>query len=87
MPMSVSVSEAKANWAALLARVAQGEDVVITRNGQPVARLVAEARPPRRGRVLGTARGQVDLLPGWDDPMSEDELRDWYDPPEPGAES
>jgi len=39
---SATVAEAKAHLSALLTAVESGEDVVITRRGQPVARLVTE---------------------------------------------
>ncbi|HYN76995.1 MAG TPA: type II toxin-antitoxin system prevent-host-death family antitoxin [Lamprocystis sp. (in: g-proteobacteria)] len=38
---TASVATAKAHLSALLADVAAGEEVVITRRGQPVARLVS----------------------------------------------
>lgn len=44
--MSVNVHEAKTHLSRLLARVAAGEEIVISRAGTPVARLV----PARRGR-------------------------------------
>ncbi len=37
----VSVAQAKAEFAALVSRVEAGEDIVVTRNGKPVARLSA----------------------------------------------
>ena len=37
---SVPVVEAKARFSALLAAVEAGEEIAITRNGRPVARLV-----------------------------------------------
>jgi len=37
---AVGDAEAKANLSELLDRVAQGEEIVITRNGKPAARLV-----------------------------------------------
>lgn len=78
----VNTQEAKANLSQLLHRVEAGEDVVISRSGKPVARLVAvEQRKPRREIRLGTERGRVHFLPGWDDPMSEEDLALWYDAP------
>ena len=38
--VTVNVHEAKTNLSRLLAQVEAGEDVVIARNGKPVARLV-----------------------------------------------
>ncbi len=42
---TVGASEARTHFARLLARAAQGEQVVITRHGTPVARLVPVAEP------------------------------------------
>jgi len=76
---TVNVHEAKSTLSALLAAVEAGEEVVIARNGTPVAKLVrVEARKPRRAGILKT-------LPGWEnfvyDPsifaaMTDDEMRD-----------
>ena len=46
--VTVNVHEAKTNLSRLLAQVEAGEDVVIARNGKPVARLVRCTRPVRR---------------------------------------
>lgn len=78
----VNTQEAKANLSKLLAQVEAGEEVVIARAGKPVARLVAvEQAPPRREIRLGTAAGMVHFKPGWDDPMTDEELALWYDAP------
>ena len=53
---TINVHEAKSNLSSLLRRVEAGEEIVICRNGEPVARLVREpeANPLRRpGRALG----------------------------------
>lgn len=39
--LSVGIFEAKARLSQLVERVAQGEEVLVTRHGKPVARLVA----------------------------------------------
>ncbi len=54
---SVNIHEAKTQLSKLLERVAAGEEIVIAKNGQPVAKLVAivsEARAP--GRLKGRIR-------------------------------
>ena len=40
---TASVAEAKSHLSSLLAEVATGDEVLITRRGKPVARLIAEA--------------------------------------------
>ncbi|HXQ50260.1 MAG TPA: type II toxin-antitoxin system prevent-host-death family antitoxin [Stellaceae bacterium] len=42
--ITIGAFEAKTNLSKLLDRVASGEEVVITRHGKPVARLVAPER-------------------------------------------
>lgn len=41
MTAQISVAEAKAKFAALVAKAEAGEDVIVTRNGRPVALLSA----------------------------------------------
>jgi prevent-host-death family protein len=52
-----NVHEAKTHLSRLLQQAADGEDVVIAEDGEPVARLVA--LPKKRVRELGFAKGQV----------------------------
>lgn len=71
----VGVRDAKTQLSRLLARVEAGEDVVITRRGMPVARLVPyETRGRRRPDVL---KGVVAVPDGLFDPLTEEELRAW----------
>lgn len=72
----VGVHEAKTHLSRLLRRVAGGEEIVITRGGVPVARLV----PPRTGsasRQLGTARGEVVIADDFDAPLPAETLADF----------
>ena len=70
--MVVSVHEAKTHLSRLLQRIAAGEDVIITRSGQPVARLVAmeETRP-----VFGVDEGRLAVPDDFDAPLDEELLR------------
>lgn len=45
---TVAIFEAKTRLSELLAQVQQGEEIVITRHGVPMARLVPPAAPDRR---------------------------------------
>ena len=71
--MVVSTAEAKNRLTELIRIVEGGEQVVITRHGRPVAQL---APPPaeRRKARLGGMKGRIRLLPGWDAPITEEEL-------------
>jgi prevent-host-death family protein len=48
MARTMSLRDANQQFARLIRDVAEGEEVVITRRGEPVARLVPFSRLPRR---------------------------------------
>lgn len=62
----VNVHEAKTHLSRLLARVEAGEEVVISRAGHPVARLVAYRGLARR-RQPGAWRHRVSVAPDFDE--------------------
>jgi prevent-host-death family protein len=62
MSTIVSVEEAQARLKELIHRLAPGEEVVITENQQPVAKLVSEQLPQRKPRVPGKCKGMITLL-------------------------
>jgi prevent-host-death family protein len=68
----VSVYDAKTHLSRLLDAVEAGEEVVITRNGRPVARLVPAVPAPRRR--FGTMPGVATVRADFDDPLSIDDL-------------
>jgi prevent-host-death family protein len=50
--ITVGAFEAKTKLSELLDRVERGEEVVITRHGKPIARLVAEDAPAEQAKAL-----------------------------------
>ena len=73
----VNVRQAKTQLSRLLTRVEAGEDVVITRRGEPVARLVG--CKPRSRRQADILKGRVVVPESFFDPLPEEELRAWED--------
>ena len=71
--MVVSTAEAKNRLTELIRIVEDGEPVVITRYGRPVAQLGPPPAERRKAR-LGGMKGRIRLLPGWDAPITEEEL-------------
>ena len=69
----VQLHEAKARLSELVDRAQSGEEVVISRHGKAVAKLVGY-RPKRVKRRLGLLRGKIKFRKGWDDPLPEDIL-------------
>jgi prevent-host-death family protein len=66
----VNVHAAKTNLSRLLERVEAGEEVVIGRAGKPIARLVPYVAE-RPARVFGALRGEIRILPGFDESDEE----------------
>jgi prevent-host-death family protein len=71
--MEINVYAAKTNLSRLLEQVERGEEIVITRHGKPVARLVPMARPRAR-RKLGVLRGKIRIAKDFDAPLPDDVL-------------
>lgn len=71
---TVGVGEAKTHLSRLLRQVENGEDVVIERDGRPVARLVAVAPT---SRVFGQFAGRFTVPDDFDEPL-DDALLDLF---------
>lgn len=75
--MQVNIHEAKTHFSRLIEAVERGEEVIIARRGEPVARLVPCAKSDRRVE-LGTLAGLIKINPSFYDDMTEEEFADWY---------
>lgn len=72
---TVPINEAQAKLLELIHNLNPGEEVVITENDQPVARLVSTSQPTIQRR-LGTLRGTVlHIAPDFDAPL--DDFKDY----------
>jgi prevent-host-death family protein len=69
----INVQEAKTHLSALLARVAAGERIVLSRHGKPIAQLVPLDPKPRR--QLGFMQGSVG--DAFFEPLPNEELERW----------
>ena len=73
--ITVNVHEAKTNLSRLLAQVESGEEVIIARNGKPVARL---APVQKRGKPqTDVFKGKFVLPDSFFEPLPEEELKAW----------
>lgn len=73
---TVTVHVAKTTLSQLIARVEAGEEIVIARGKQPVAKLVP-IRPATPKRRFGAMRGKARVDAAFFEPLPEDELRRW----------
>ena len=73
--ITVNVHEAKTNLSRLLAQVESGEEVIIARNGKPVARL---APVQKRGKPqTDVFKGKFVLPDSFFEPLPGEELKAW----------
>ena len=70
---AVGIHQAKTHLSELLRRVASGEEIVIMRGREPVARLVP-AKPATAGRALGIDQGVYEVPEDFDAPLPADLL-------------
>ena len=73
--VAVDVHEAKMHLSRLLSDVEAGNEVVIARNGKPVALLVAVTQ--RGKRQPGVLKGKITIPDSFFDPLPKEELRAW----------
>jgi prevent-host-death family protein len=67
----VNIHEAKTQLSRLVAAAEQGEEIVIARYGEPIAKLVA-IRPPASPRKPGSARGRFTVPPAFFEPLPDE---------------
>jgi prevent-host-death family protein len=69
--LAVELEEAGAQLAELIEEVDAGAEVVITRDGHPVARLVAATDEIQAERVPGSAKGLFTVPDDFDAPLED----------------
>jgi antitoxin (DNA-binding transcriptional repressor) of toxin-antitoxin stability system len=65
----IDIEHAKARFLELLELAASGEEIIIDKDQQPFVLLSAAA--PRTKRVFGSARGQIQIMPDFDEPLPD----------------
>jgi prevent-host-death family protein len=74
---ALNIYEAKTQFSELIERARGGEEITISKNGKPVARIVPiEKHKPKR--VFGLARGQIKMSPDWDSPETNREIEELF---------
>ena len=73
---TVTIHVAKTTLSQLLARVEAGEEIVLARGKEPIAKLVP-FHPAPATRCFGAMRGLIAVGPEFFEPLSEQELAGW----------
>lgn len=73
---TVNIYEAKTKLSQLVDRAAAGEDVVVSRNGKPLARITRLERP-RRPIRFGVLKGKIRIGRDFDAPLPDRAVADF----------
>jgi prevent-host-death family protein len=73
---TVTIHEAKTNLSRLIRKAEEGEEIIIARGSEPVARLTPLAGPTGR-RQPGSLKGKFKVGRKFFEPLPESELRAW----------
>jgi prevent-host-death family protein len=77
--MTLNLYDAKTQLSALVDAAAAGQEIVIAKNGKPMAKLVAFRGKAKR--KPGRLKGKIWMADDFDAPMSEEEIAAWYSSP------
>jgi len=73
---TVTIHNAKTNLSQLLARVEAGEEIILARGKDPIAKLVP-FQPPSPKRQFGALLGVISIGPEFFEPLDEQDLAAW----------
>ena len=71
--IEVNIHEAKTHLSRLIAKVAEGEEVIIARSGEPVAKIIPIERTGTK-RILGQDAGLVEITDDFDAPLDPETM-------------
>jgi prevent-host-death family protein len=71
---TINIHEAKTNLSRLIERVQQGEEIVISKSGKPVAKLIGLGHQPKP-RTPGLLKGKFTVSDDFDARLPDDILR------------
>ncbi|MFM8534788.1 MAG: type II toxin-antitoxin system Phd/YefM family antitoxin [Acidimicrobiia bacterium] len=73
--MTVNLYEAKTQLSALVDQVAKGAEIIIAKNGKPMAKLVPIRS--KASRKPGRLKGRIWMSKDFDAPMTAEEIAAW----------
>lgn len=71
MSTTITMAEAQAKLPELVAHLGSGEEIIITQDHKPVARLMREQSAVRKPRKAGSAKGKLTILQEDDEHLND----------------
>jgi prevent-host-death family protein len=69
--MKIGVYEAKSKLSEMIKLARAGEDVIITKNGEDMVRLIPVGSRKKNTDWIGMFEGQIEIRDDFDDPLEE----------------
>jgi antitoxin (DNA-binding transcriptional repressor) of toxin-antitoxin stability system len=76
MTITVTIPEASQQFAQLIGKVLQGEEIIICENGVAIATIAPSPRK-RQPRIAGQDKGKIFIAPDFNAPLPDDILADF----------
>ena len=67
---NIDVNQAKHRFSELIEQAICGDEIVITKSGQPIVKLVAISKRKHQ-RQFGSAKGLIKIPPDFDEPLED----------------
>ena len=74
----INIHEAKTTFSKLIEKVKSGEEIIITKAGEPVAKLVPIFSKKIKNRTPGKWKGQIFISDDCNDPLPKEMLKEFY---------
>lgn len=78
MKTNVNMHEAKTSLSKLLVKVLQGDEIIISKSGKPMAKLIPYKKPKSEKRKLGNAKGLFKVDKSFFEPLPKEILEKFY---------
>ena len=78
----LNIHEAKTHLSRYLARLEEGETIVLCRRNEPIAEIRALPRAPAKPRPFGLSKGRFSIPPSFFEPLPDEEIAAFGGEPE-----
>lgn len=68
---TIDISDKKVKLSQLISEVLEGNEVILTRDNKPLARLIPITTDPNQPRTPGLHSGSLKMGPDFDEPISD----------------
>ncbi len=73
-----NIYEAKTNFSKIINLVEHDEEVLISKNGKIVAKIIPFVEKSKKNRTFGTLKGKITVNTNFDEELPPEFIRDFY---------